>query len=400
MELRDRNGTLTVEAHFLPGGALERAWVRIPDGSWAGVEPRATSDAPWGLSDRAWHAPRGSGPPAARPPADFTDCTELTVFEAIDWSHVDRIVPGAEPARLPPGAAPAVFNVIAALAAAQGVPAIPYRGPYASETLFLGLLESFRPTPDTDDPLAAFQAGDLLWIPAPHEPLFVAEDLYVQMRGRIEKVVWRGVTYHRPDLQAIARHAPRRVRDTPDGVRCGLWALGRPLVDHLVLSPDAEIVHVLDVTADDDEVVPAPAPVRDGVIATVVVSSLPPLGPSIREVAAGLALEWAPLDRDLARIDGDRVRVDTRLREALGDLIGATRDANVRAGLALAVIAEIAACIGDGLRGQAQALLASRPEAEQRAALAALEQPEPERSGEARAITAGVQALLATIAGG
>ncbi|MBI2203008.1 MAG: hypothetical protein HYU41_04020, partial [Candidatus Rokubacteria bacterium] len=211
--------------------------------------------------------------------------------------------------------------------------------------------------------------------------------------------VWRGVTYHRPDLQGIARHAPRRVRDTTDGVRCGLWALGRPLVDHLVLSPDAEVVHVLDVTAADDAVVPGPARVWDGVVAAVVAGSLPPLGPSIREIAARLPLEWASLDRDLARVDDGRVRVDARLRDALDDLVAATRDANVRAGLALAVIAEIAACIGDGLRGRAQALLASRPEAEQRAALATLEQPEPERSEEARAITAGVQALLEMIAG-
>ena len=46
--------------------------------------------------------------------------------KAIDWMRVDRIVPGAEPARLPPEAAPPVLNLIATLAAAQGVAALRY----------------------------------------------------------------------------------------------------------------------------------------------------------------------------------------------------------------------------------------------------------------------------------
>jgi hypothetical protein len=49
-----------------------------------GIEPRATRDAPWGLSDRAWHVPRAPGPRAERPPADFTGAVPLTAFEATD----------------------------------------------------------------------------------------------------------------------------------------------------------------------------------------------------------------------------------------------------------------------------------------------------------------------------
>lgn len=74
MEQRDRRGTLVAAADFGPDSALSRAWVRIPDGSWVGIEPRATCDAPWGLSDRAWHAPRGPGRRPARPPVDFVGC--------------------------------------------------------------------------------------------------------------------------------------------------------------------------------------------------------------------------------------------------------------------------------------------------------------------------------------
>jgi hypothetical protein len=395
VEQRDRHGTLVVEAHFGADGALARAWVRIPDGSWAGIEPRATREAPWGLSDRAWHVPRGAGPRAARPPADFTGAVPLTVFEAIDWTRVDRIVPGAEPARLPPGAAPAVFNVIATLAAAQAVPTIRYRGPYPSEALFLGLLEAFRYVPEVDDPLGAFQAGELAWAPAPHEPLFVADDLYVQLRGRIEKVVWRGLTYHRPDAQGIVRHAPRRVRDADDGVRCGLWALGRPLADHLVLAPDGDLLRVLEAPSPEDAVTRAPAGVWTGVVAAVVAGSVAPLAPSIREAAAELVLEWGPLDHELLRVEEGRVRVDTRLQHALADGLAAAPDAMARAGLALATLAEIAACVGDALRARAQARLAARLAAEHLAALEALGQPRAAGAEEARAITAGVAALLA-----
>ena len=41
MQLVDRAGTLVTVLHHAAGGALASAWVRIPDGSWLGVEPRA-----------------------------------------------------------------------------------------------------------------------------------------------------------------------------------------------------------------------------------------------------------------------------------------------------------------------------------------------------------------------
>lgn len=393
VEQADRRGTLAAVAEFGADGALSHAWVRIPDSSWVGIEPRATSEAPWGLSDRAWHAPRDAGPRAERPPARFEGCVPLTVFEAIDWTRVDRIVPGAEPARLPPGAAPRVFNLIATLAAAQGAAALPYTGPYPSEALFLGLLEAFRYAPEGGDPLAAFQRGELAWIPAPHEPRFVADDLYVQLRGRIEKVVWRGVTYHRADAQDIARHPACRVRDAADGVRCGLWALGRPLADHLVLSPAGELRHALAAPTLEDVAVPAPAGVWPGVVAVVVAQSAAPLAASIREAAAALALEWGPLDRELVRVEGRRVRADTRLRRALVEALAVTSDTAARGHLALAALAEIAAGVGDTLRSRAQAHLGTRPEGEQRAALEALGQLAA-GAEEARAITAAVAVLL------
>ncbi|MGH7275431.1 MAG: hypothetical protein ACREIY_00230, partial [Candidatus Rokuibacteriota bacterium] len=223
--------------------------MRLPDGSWLVIEPRATREAPWGLSDRLWQCGRDVREPGATvggPTQVPPGAVPLSVFEALDWARVDRIPALAAPARLPPGAGTAVLNLIAELARAQRTARLAYRGPYPTEQLFVALLESFRYATDTPDPLAAFMAGGVEWEPAPHERLFPADGLYVQMRGRVEKVVVRGTTYYRPDWQGVARHAPKRVRDTTQGVVCSLWALGRPLEDHLLLSREGELLRVLD----------------------------------------------------------------------------------------------------------------------------------------------------------
>src|SRR5262249_59383873 len=119
------------------------------------------------------------------------------------------------------------------------------RRPPPPELLFPALLEPFRSEPMSSDARGAFMQGDLAWAPAPAERVFPADELYVQARERIEKVVWRGGTYYRPDWQGVARHSPRRVVDAPDGVRCGLWALGQRLEDHLLLRPDGDLVTIL-----------------------------------------------------------------------------------------------------------------------------------------------------------
>jgi len=105
----DRRGTLVALVDRSADGALERAWVRIPDRSWVGIEPRATRDAPWGWSDRLWHA--------TEPSSGAWRGTPLTVFEALDWAAIDRIPALGEPARLPRGGGTAVLNFIAELAA-------------------------------------------------------------------------------------------------------------------------------------------------------------------------------------------------------------------------------------------------------------------------------------------
>jgi hypothetical protein len=347
VQIVDRRGTLVTVLRPTATGSLESAWVRIPDGSWVGIEPRATREAPWGWSDRLWHA--------AEPPVNGWHGSRVALFEALDWSRIDRIPVLGEPARLPPGGGTAVLNFIAARAEEQRAGPLAYRGPYPTEQLFLALLESFRYQPDVADPLTTFVDGGLAWQPAPSERLFVGDDLYVQLRGRIEKVVWRGITYHRPDWQTVVRHAPRRIVDTPDGVRCGLWALARPLEDALLLIPNGDLARILADEPPPSASRPLPDSVWTGVAAAVAARSAAPLASFVESVAGAASLEWGPVARDLVQIGRGRVRVAERLRGALVAGLASASTAADRAALGLAVIAEMAALVGDALRARAQA---------------------------------------------
>jgi hypothetical protein len=406
---RDRRGNLVSEVRWTAAGALESAWVKIPDGSWLGIEPRATTVAPWGLSDRLWHWCRGEGEPGAdwsgdREPASDRGWPKqgargfvpVTIFEALDWARIDHIPAAAEPARVPPGGGAAVLNLIAELALRQGARRLAYRSPYPTEALFLILLESFRYEPAPPDPLAAFMAGGLEWVPAPHERVFAADGLSVQLRGRVEKVVFHGAAYYRLDWQGIVRHAPRRVRETREGVVCSLWALGRPLEDHLLLSADGTLLRVLEPGPVACVARAMPPAVAVGVGATVAVGSAPALAPFIRSAAGACALEWGAVARDLVALGPDRIRVSERLRRGLAEALAATPGRGARAAIALAAVAEIAALVGDMLRARAQAALAELPPEAQAAALEAVGEAGDVRS--AQEIAGAVEALLVDLA--
>ena len=387
MRAVDRRGTLVALVDRSAAGSLERAWVRIPDRSWLGIEPRATREAPWGWSDRLWHA--------TEPSSGAWRGTPLTVFEALDWTRIDRIPALGAPARLPRGGGTAVLNLIAELAAAQGAGPLAYRGPYPTEQLFLALLESFRYEPASADPLSAFMQGGLGWTPAPAERVFSADDLYVQVRERIEKVVWRGGTYYRADWQGVARHSPRRIIDATDGVRCVLWALGQRLEDHLLLRPDGDLATILTDEPPAAASRPLPASVWSGVVAAVAARCAPPLAPFVESAAAAFSLEWGPVARDLAQIGHGRVRISDRLRGALAGRLAATTARADRAALGLAAIAEMAALVGDELRGRAQAEMLGFPPAAQPAALEGTSGPATRgRAERARDIAAAVDALV------
>ena len=381
----DRHGEVVATLEWAESGGLAAAAVRVPDGAWLTIEPGAAYDARWGASDllRLGAAP-------------------LTHCAAIDWASVDAIPPLAEPARLPPGGGTAVLNLVAALAADQGRGPLTYRGPYPTEQLFLALLESFRWTPrdatvgDIEmggDPLAAFMAGGLSWWPDPHTRAFGPQGVYVQSRTQIEKLAWGGRAYHRIDWQGVERHTSHRVHEAAGRVIGGLWGLGAPLEDHLILTPDGTVLAAALPAADQEPVRAVTSAVADGLSAVVVAHSAPPLAESLRAIVGELALEWAPLTGDLAVLSDDRARLSTRLGRALAARVRAASGRAEQVRLAFAALAELGHALGDGLRARAQARLSAAPLPAQAAALDLARAPAGAVAS-AREIGLAVEALL------
>jgi hypothetical protein len=374
----DRHGVALSALEWRPDGRLERARVRVPDGGWITIEPRAGAPGPWGASDLV---SRHDEP--------------LTRLAALDWTRVDRIPPLAEPARLPAGAGSAIFNLLAALAREQDVEALRYDGPWPTEALFLTLLESFRFEPaDAKDPCAAFASGALTWRPAPHE-VAIEREIWVQRRERIEKIVAGGHAYYRPDWQGVRRLAPRAVRDAGETVRASLVALGRVLEDHVVLAADGRVVDMPAVPADPPEVVPLPPVIAAGLLAIVHATSAPALAPWLAAAARELEFAWGPVEADLAATSATRVTLSHRLRRVLAETVRGRDRAEVLA-LALVALREAADLVGDALRARAQAALAAEPTDVQAAALETGGPP----VADARAIAAAADALALAVASG
>lgn len=384
------DGDLDAALRWDASAALAEATVRIPDGRWITIEPCATTEPPWGPSDRLWVGDE-PGREGAQP---------LVTFSAVDYTAIRAIPPLADPARLPPGAGTTVLNLLAGLAVDQARPALGYAGPYPTEQLFLALLESFRygPHPDApavDDPLAAFMQGALVWSAAPHERRRNASGVVAQLRDRVEKVTWQHRSYYRADWQTIARHAPRRVRDDGDEVVCSLWALGGAIEDHLRLTRDGRLVAVVAPPPSTEPPHAIGDAVTGGVVATVAATSVAALAPYVRDAARGLSFVWAPVDHDLLAVDGRQIRLSDRLRSAAMTRARSARDRAGAVAVAFTLVAEIAALLGDTLRARAQTSLAARPLAEQEAALTITD--DPERATAPTAIGRAAEALLADL---
>ena len=353
----DRHGHLIAACHWKADGSLRWARCRSADGRWVGVEPVADEHPAWGSSDRVWLL---DGEEPWRP------LEPLSVFRALDWTQLDHIPPLAEPRRLPPGAGSAVLNLMASLMKDQGIARVRYRGPFPSEQLFTSLLEAFRHDPTQALPLERFLAdGGLDWLPAPFESHHVAPWVTVQLRQSIDKVVADGVIFYRPEWQGIKRREARVIRDEGERVICSLWALGGPLEDRLILDRSGEILEASPARAP--EVSPAPLPpVWNSALGDLISrESAPALGPAIVEVLRGTELEWGAVPGDLVRAWEKRIRLSARLREAASASLRSAAPGRERAEQALRFVLEVARLLGPEVRGRAQSVLESLPEAEQ-----------------------------------
>jgi hypothetical protein len=127
----------------------------------------------------------------------------ITAMSELDWERPTRIPAIAEPGKLPPGEGARLLNAIAERAAAAGVTALRYAGPYPTPALFRALARSFRTTGDE----AAF-VGDLVaraatlasdeipidFAPAPHVRVELACG-WSELRDGIERVVIDGTSF-------------------------------------------------------------------------------------------------------------------------------------------------------------------------------------------------------------
>lgn len=369
----DRHGHLIAACRWSPDGALSWARCRAADGRWIGVEPGADAHQAWGRSDRVWLLD-GEEPWGEEP---WRPVEPLTVFRALDWGRLDHVPPLAEPRRLPSGAGSAVLNLVAALMKDQGVARVRYRGPFPSEQLFTTLLECFRYDPGQALPLERFLAdGGLDWLPAPYESHRVAPWATAQMRQDIDKVTADGVTFYRPEWQGIARREARVIRDDGERVICSLWALGGPLEDRLVLDRSGEILEAPPARAR--EIPPAPLPpVWNSALGDLISrESAPALGPAIMAVLRTTQLEWGAVPGDLLRTSERHMRLSGQLREAAAASLESAAPGRERAEQALRFVLEVARLLGPEVRGRAQALLESLPEAEQARRLEVAEETE------------------------
>ena len=371
----DRRGHLVAACRWRDDGGLAWAKCLLPDGRWLGIEPRADTHPAWGGSDRVW---------LMEPDTAWTPREALTLFQSLDYARPDFVPPLLEPRRLPPGGGTLLLNLIAGLMKDHGVATVRYRGPYPTEQLFTALLECFRYAAGEGLPLERFLAdGALDWHPAPFETQHVRPGVVVQLRHQIEKVTVGGVAFYRREWQDIQRREPRVVRSDGDRVICSLWALGGPLEDRLVLDRAGEILESPAPAPDTTAPAPLP-PIWHGALAELIArESAPALAPAIAAVTDDLALEWGPVPGDLLHVQGQRVRLSRRLREAGAVARAGAASPQERAEQALRFVLEIARLLGPEVRQRAQARLAALGEDEQRRVLEEAPDELPEALGEA-----------------
>jgi len=189
-------------------------------------------------------------------------------------------------------------------------------------------------------------------------------------------VTFEGTTFYRADWQGVRRREPRVVRSDADRVVCSLWALGRSLVDCLVLDRGGEVLERPPVPAAGGT---APlTPVWRAALADLIArESAPALAADIRAVMSARGLEWGPVARDLLRVDGEKIRISGRLRDAAVAWLREAPPGAERTPPAVQFALEVARLLAPAIRLAAQTRLASQSEETQRRALLEPEDPPP-----------------------
>ncbi len=373
----DRGGRVTLAIRRGPAGDFRSAWLRNVDGTILALHPGEADHPLWGPSDRILRLSEDGSP------------VPLTVCGAVPWDAIAAIPPLADPSRLPAGAGTTILNLLAALAADQGVRSVRYRGPYPTEQLFWALMECFRFTSEVPDPVAAFTedaeavfaAGEsretpLDWTPAPHERLFLDDGVCVQLRDGVEKVWWDGRTYYRREWQGLHRREHRVIRTagSPVGERrfvAGLEAGGRPLEDHVVLDARGLVIERLapPVTGSEPEAdTPLAEPWREALGELIRLDATPLLATAIDAVWPHIGLVWGTVPRDLSAGSGRTVRLSGALARTYTTEL-AVHSADETRASARRLVRDVLDLVGPLVRRAAAAWLEGEPPARQQALL-------------------------------
>ena len=311
----------------------------------------------------------------------------------------------------------ALLNLLASVAWDQGRPTLRYRGPYPTELLFWSLAESFRfdHSGREPDPLARFLTDaeatfargasrevPVDWTPAPHERRIHSDGLAVQLRDGVERITWRGRSYHRTECQGLRRREHRVVRltEAEGGARryvASLEALGTVVEDHLVLDERGAPLDRRAPAADPTSETPLTSTWREALGALLPLEATPLLTRAIEAVWPEMHLSWGPVPGDLVDARGATLRLSPKLARVYR-AAWADAPAVARRTLAQQVVREVLGLIGPAVRDAAVAWLEAVPAARQEAELEA--SARRDRIALARAALAPLGCLLDALAAG
>ena len=257
----------------------------------------------------------------------------LTWMSVVDWARPTELPTVAEPGRLPSGAGAAILNSIAERAAATGVAALHYAGPYPTPALWRAAARSFRAqgrdrSAVSEGVFCADVVGraarvarevmsEIAFVPAPHRRVaWAGGGGWSEVRDGVERVVVDGIGYERAG-------SPARLMDgeAAGAVAAELWFGDASYARVAVVDATGALVGALQPVPPLSSRVLGqlfPRPLRDA-IAGLVAELVPPvLAEAAQARVAATPIRWADLGARAARSDAQGFALHAALWERVG----------------------------------------------------------------------------------
>ncbi len=274
----------------------------------------------------------------------------ITAMSELDWERPTRIPAIAAPGTLPPGEGARLLNAIAERAAAAGVTALRYAGPYPTPALFRALARSFRTAGEEKAFVvdlvarAARLATDEIPIdfaPAPHVRVELACG-WSELRDGVERVVIENASFE-------PEGSPGRIADGCAEIWFGDARYARiarlSSAGELIDGPHAPPACVSSVIGRA-----FPEPLR-AAIAELVAEVVPaPLADAARTAVTEREIAWADLGTRVARRTEAGFAVHAALWEHIAPLGFARLGLAIAEALAPVVTSALVAALSDARR--------------------------------------------------